>query len=192
MKNKVRMLNHLIILFLLLNVSQMSFSGSLFDDMKKQEAAIGTDVLGRPLPETHPGMMELRKEQMEAEAKQQELQLQQQRIQLQQLEIERRTRALQQQNNVGTNTEAVAALIEGAKGGEGKSQHTLGFLYESGSLGMMQKYIYAHMWYNIAASNGTKDSLRSRDNLAKKMTAGDISKAQQLARECVAKDYKGC
>ena len=48
------------------------------------------------------------------------------------------------------------------------------------------------MWYNVAASNGSKDSIRSRDNLTKKMTPGDLSKAQQLARECVAKEYKGC
>ena len=192
MKTKVRMLNHLIILFLLLNVSQMSFAIDIVGDFKRDEARRGTDILGRPLPETHPGMMELRKEQMEAEAKQQELQLQQQRLQLQQLEIERRTRALQQKNTAGTNSEAVAVLVEAAKAGEAKSQHTLGFLYEFGSLGMMQNYIYAHMWYNVAASNGSKDSIRSRDNLAKKMTAGDISKAQQLARECAAKGYKDC
>jgi hypothetical protein len=48
------------------------------------------------------------------------------------------------------------------------------------------------MYYNIAASNDAKDASKWRDELAKKMTAVDISKAQELARECVKKNYKGC
>jgi hypothetical protein len=48
------------------------------------------------------------------------------------------------------------------------------------------------MWTNIAASQGYKDATNNRDILAKKMTPADISKAQDLARECVNKNYKGC
>jgi len=48
------------------------------------------------------------------------------------------------------------------------------------------------MWFNIAASNGDADTVKNRDIIAKQMTAADISKAQGLARACVAKKYKGC
>ena len=48
------------------------------------------------------------------------------------------------------------------------------------------------MWFNIAASNGSQFGVMTRNMVEKKMTAGDISKAQELARNCVAKQYKGC
>jgi hypothetical protein len=48
------------------------------------------------------------------------------------------------------------------------------------------------MWWNIAASLGDEDSMEFRDKVAEGMTPADISKAQQLARECVAKNYKDC
>jgi hypothetical protein len=48
------------------------------------------------------------------------------------------------------------------------------------------------MWANIAASNGSENAVKVRDRVAEKMTSTDISKAQNLARECVAKNYKGC
>jgi hypothetical protein len=52
--------------------------------------------------------------------------------------------------------------------------------------------VYAHMWFNIAASLGNAEARDYRNNIAEKMTAADISKAQKLARECVRKEYKGC
>jgi hypothetical protein len=48
------------------------------------------------------------------------------------------------------------------------------------------------MWSNIAASNGNETAKEYRDIIAKQMTPSQISEAQKLARECVAKDYKGC
>ena len=71
------------------------------------------------------------------------------------------------------------------------SQHNLGRMYEMGR-GVIQDSIYAHMWFNIAGSIGNTFAVSSRDTVAKKMTAADISKAQTLARECVKKKYKGC
>ena len=46
--------------------------------------------------------------------------------------------------------------------------------------------------YKIRASNGHENAIELRDLLAQKMTSADISEAQKLARECVAKNYKGC
>ena len=57
---------------------------------------------------------------------------------------------------------------------------------------VIKNVIAAHMWFNIAASNGGTSALKNRDIIAKRMTAADISKAQGLARACVAKKYKGC
>jgi hypothetical protein len=57
---------------------------------------------------------------------------------------------------------------------------------------LIQDNVYAHMWFNIAASNGDKDAVKNRDFAAKRMTAADISKAQGLARACVKKKFKGC
>ena len=63
--------------------------------------------------------------------------------------------------------------------------------YDKGH-GVVQDNVYAHKWANIAASRGEEDTAGNRDLIAEKMTAADISKAQELARECVKKNYKGC
>jgi len=58
--------------------------------------------------------------------------------------------------------------------------------------GVIQNYARGHMWWNIAASQGNKNALKYRDKVAKDMTSSQIEKAQMLASECVAKDYKDC
>ena len=78
-----------------------------------------------------------------------------------------------------------------AEQGHTRAQYGLGAMYISGQ-DVIQEYMMAHMWFNIAASGGNANAAKHRDILAKRMTAADISKAQQLARECVAKNYKGC
>ena len=78
-----------------------------------------------------------------------------------------------------------------AEQGLATAQFNLGVVYELGQ-GIPQDNIYAHMWYSIAASNGFDGANQRRDVVAKRMTPADISKSGQLARECVAKDYKGC
>jgi TPR repeat protein len=58
--------------------------------------------------------------------------------------------------------------------------------------GVPQDYVYAHMWGNIAASNGNENGAKLRDFVAERMTPPQLEKAQDLARECVRKNYKGC
>jgi hypothetical protein len=48
------------------------------------------------------------------------------------------------------------------------------------------------MWWNIAASSENKVAVENRDILTKQMTPSQLEKAQDLARECVRKKYKGC
>ena len=57
---------------------------------------------------------------------------------------------------------------------------------------MKKDYVYAHMWGNIAASNGNENGGKLRDMVAKEMAPAQIEKAQELAQECVRKEYKGC
>jgi len=48
------------------------------------------------------------------------------------------------------------------------------------------------MWWNIAASQGHENAAENRDIVAGEMTPSQIAEAQDLARECVKKKYKGC
>ena len=78
-----------------------------------------------------------------------------------------------------------------AEQGYADAQGNLGAMYAFGR-GVLKDYVYAHMWGNIAATNGNKLGAKLRDDFEKKMTPADISTAQKLARKCVRKKYKGC
>jgi TPR repeat protein len=78
-----------------------------------------------------------------------------------------------------------------AEQGDAFAQNNLGLMYANGQ-GVIQDYVSAHMWLNIAASSGNKSAIKKRDNVARKMTPAQVSAAQDLARECVRKEYKGC
>jgi len=82
-----------------------------------------------------------------------------------------------------------------AESGNGYSQFILGEMYQQGR-GITRDYIRAHMWWNIAASeeltSGLELARREFVKIQKDMTPTEVSKAQQLARECVAKNYKDC
>jgi hypothetical protein len=78
-----------------------------------------------------------------------------------------------------------------AEQGHSFAQSILGQMYRKGQ-GVPQDYVYAHMWGHIAASNGSEDGGKLRDKVAKRLTATQIEKAQELARECIRKEYKGC
>ena len=78
-----------------------------------------------------------------------------------------------------------------AEQGDASAQYNLGVMYYNGQ-GVIQDYLYAHMWLNIAASNGSEVGGTLRDRLAAQMLPADISSAQNMARECVRKQYKGC
>jgi TPR repeat protein len=87
-------------------------------------------------------------------------------------------------------TTAIKWYTLAAEQGDTNSQNQLGHMYASGQ--GVKDDIHAHMWYNIAASLGGSHSRYWRDEIAREMTSSQIEKAQKLARECVAKNYKGC
>jgi TPR repeat protein len=85
-----------------------------------------------------------------------------------------------------------------AKRGDNVAHFALGEMYRAGH-GVSQDLVKAHMWFNLSAASGhtavpesKKNAAMTRDEIAKEMTSRQISKAQILARECVAKNYKGC
>ena len=78
-----------------------------------------------------------------------------------------------------------------AEQGNARAQGNLGVMYGVGQ-GVIQDIVYAHMWGNIAASNGNENGGKVRDLVAKQMTPSQLEKAQDLARECIRKKYKGC
>lgn len=71
------------------------------------------------------------------------------------------------------------------------AQGNLGVMYALGQ-GVAQDNVYAHMWWNIAALQGHESATEYRDTIAERMTIPQIERAQNLARECVQKKYKGC
>ena len=97
----------------------------------------------------------------------------------------------QYQRAIQDYNEAIKWLNLAAEQGDSIAQWTLGEMYENGE-GFPQDLIHAHMWFNIAASAGYDFGRENRDRVSKKMNAEQIAKAQKLARDCVAKNYKGC
>ena len=75
--------------------------------------------------------------------------------------------------------------------GEEMAQSSLGIMYYNGQ-GAVQDYVRAHMWTNLAAVNGDTIALKNRDIFAAKMSTQQIAEAQKLARECQARNFKGC
>ena len=71
------------------------------------------------------------------------------------------------------------------------AQSNLGVMYAKGQ-GVPMDDVRAHMWFNLAAVKGDADAVKNRDLVAKRLTPQQMSEAQKLARECQARNFKGC
>ena len=91
----------------------------------------------------------------------------------------------------GDYTTALREWTPLAEQGHDSVQYNLGMMYAAGR-GVPQNYVYAHMWANIASSNGNETGGKLGDSTAEKMSPAEIFAAQKLVRECVEKNYKGC
>ena len=87
--------------------------------------------------------------------------------------------------------EAVKWYRKAARKGVAGAQTNLGLMYDLGH-GVKQDYVRAHMWNNLAAINGNDNGSNNRDSLAKEMTPTQISEAEDMARDCLKKNYKDC
>jgi TPR repeat protein len=82
-----------------------------------------------------------------------------------------------------------AAILSSAEQGDATAQYSLGLMYDSGR-GVLQDYVLAHKWYNLAASRFASweadigiSAARNRDRLTTRMTPAQIAEAQKMARE---------
>jgi len=58
--------------------------------------------------------------------------------------------------------------------------------------GVLQDYVQAHMWFNIAAADGDSKSAKYRDVLGRKMSSQQVEQAQHMARECMSSNFTKC
>jgi len=84
------------------------------------------------------------------------------------------------------NADEIAELRARADQGNARAQFNLGNMYNGGD-GVVQNYVQAHKWYNLAAADSTGEThetaARNRSIVEKKMTPQQVAEAQRLAGE---------
>ena len=99
-----------------------------------------------------------------------------------------------EQNGIGTEKNQSNAIFwykDAAEHGIAEAQHNLAIAYTQGE-GVIQDFVYAHVWFNIAGANGNQRSSEFRGKIEKLMTKDQIVDAQKIARECMKNNYKNC
>ena len=64
-------------------------------------------------------------------------------------------------------------------------------MYEAGNW-VIQNYVCAHMWFNLANANGINEAKNQRDFVADRMTFAQLAEAQARAEKCVNSNYQDC
>ena len=82
----------------------------------------------------------------------------------------------------GRHVEAVAEWRAAAEEDDARAMLALGRAFAKG-LGVLQDYVEAHKWLNLAAGRGITDAAAERDALAAEMSAEERAEARGLARE---------
>ena len=77
-----------------------------------------------------------------------------------------------------------------AEQGNSAAQYSLGAVYFFGD-GVPQDYIRAYMWADIGVSKGAAPP-HILGVFAGEMTTEQVEEAEELARECIRKKYRGC
>lgn len=57
---------------------------------------------------------------------------------------------------------------------------------------MKEDIVYSYLWTSVASLNGFEMGENLRELLEEIMTSSQIEIAQEMANDCVAKEYKGC
>jgi len=96
----------------------------------------------------------------------------------------------------GDSKLAAGLLRPFAKQGDAQAQIKLGWMYEKGE-SVQQDFVRAYyMWYNVAATAASVAAenlaMKNRHNVASRMTAAQIAKAQEMARHCQQSKFKEC
>ena len=82
--------------------------------------------------------------------------------------------------DAGNVDKALSQWRSASDEGDRRAMRALGRLYLQG-MGVLQDYVEAHKWLNLAASRGEAAALAERDALAAKMTPEQIATAQERA-----------
>ena len=90
-----------------------------------------------------------------------------------------------------SSAERAEANRQAAEQGDADAQYQLGVMYDHGQ-GVIKDQVLAHMWFNIAGANGSEAAREQRDRVEGGLTRAEISRATELARACVASDYRDC
>ena len=88
----------------------------------------------------------------------------------------------------------VTAMLEWrnkAELGSATAMANIGNMYEVGA-GVGQSNIFAHQWYNLAASNGDLTARENKKIIENAMTRLEISLAVSLAKKCMLSGYLDC
>ncbi|MEO5363071.1 MAG: sel1 repeat family protein [Magnetococcus sp. DMHC-8] len=78
--------------------------------------------------------------------------------------------------------EANQKLRQAAEHGNAEAQFELGMRYAEGK-GMPKDLVQAHMWMNLAASQGKESAIRMHDELARRMTPAQNAQADELSNK---------
>ncbi len=90
----------------------------------------------------------------------------------------------------GSFNQANKEFSELARKGSSISQYFLGVMCYKG-MGALQDFSRAHMWFNIAASQGHDKARRHLERLTRKLSSDQIADAQKMARKWVHKHLQG-
>ena len=75
------------------------------------------------------------------------------------------------------------------------AQFYLGWMYAKGR-GVPRDFVRSYMWIDVAIArvdnDVKKEFIADRDSMAKSMSVVQIAKAQELAKKCTSKKFKGC
>ena len=82
----------------------------------------------------------------------------------------------------GQFREALTEWMSAANADDGRAMLAIGRAYLQG-LGVLQDYVEAHKWLNLAASRGVQEALKERDALSAEMTEDERAEARALARQ---------
>ena len=77
------------------------------------------------------------------------------------------------------NDPAHAGLGEAPSGAQ--TLYDLGIMYSVGR-SVPIDYVTAHKWFNLAALQGNREAIRSRQEIAEQMSDAEIASAQRAAR----------
>ena len=83
--------------------------------------------------------------------------------------------------DAGDTVEALAQWQVAAEASDPRAMLALGRLYREG-LGVLQDYVEAYKWFNLAASRGNAKAASERNDLSASMTPEQLAEGQSLAR----------